>query len=58
MSENYLNFLDSLVSFHGGGGDRDEDQTWNISIKILSIVLILALTVCFGFFPYFWYATL
>lgn len=55
MSNNYLKFLENLISYHGGGGDRDADQTWNIIVKVLSIVLILALTICFGFFPYFWY---
>jgi len=48
------NFYNTVQSYHGGGGDRDEDQTWNNIVKILSIVVILSITILFGFFPYFW----
>ena len=47
-------FLSNLISFHGGGDDKDEDQGWNVTVKVLSIVIILSVTVLFGFFPYFW----
>ncbi len=48
-------FYQNFISFHGGGsGDADEDQTANIIIKVVSIISILAMTIGFGFIPYFW----
>ncbi len=55
MADKYLNFLENIISFHGGGGDNDESQGWNITVKVLSIVVILVVTIIFGFIPYFWY---
>jgi len=49
-------FIPNIISFHGpGGDDKDEDQSLNIILKILSIFIILGVTVAFGFFPYFKY---
>ena len=54
MSNQYSNFFDDRLSFQGGSNDLDEDQSWNITVKVLSIVVILSMTILFGFFPYFW----
>ncbi len=52
--ENSQKFMGDLISLHDGGSDHDDDQTLNSIMKILSIVIILSVTVVFGFFPYFW----
>ena len=46
--------FNDLVSFQNIGDEAQDEQGWNITIKILSIVVILSITVMFGFFPYFW----
>jgi hypothetical protein len=46
--------FNDMVSLHNLGDDAQDEQGWNITIKILSIVVILSITVMFGFFPYFW----
>lgn len=35
-------------------GEEEEKYGLKIALKILSIVLILAITIMFGFFPFFW----
>lgn len=53
--ENSLQTSFDLRMLHGGHSDHtDKDQTSNILTKVLSIVVILGMTVAFGFFPYFW----
>lgn len=44
---------DKFQSLHGGGGDRDEDQTTNIIIKVVCLFVIIGITLLFGFFPLF-----
>jgi len=33
---------------------NDAEEGWNITLKVLSIVIILSITIMFGFLPYFW----
>lgn len=34
--------------------DEETGNGWNIGTKVLSIVLIFAMTMLFGVMPYFW----
>jgi hypothetical protein len=54
MSQELTRLFNDVVSLHNVGDEAEEEQGWNITIKILSIVIILSVTVMFGFFPYFW----
>jgi len=54
QSKELTRLFNDLVSFQNIGDEAQDEQGWNITIKILSIVVILSITVMFGFFPYFW----
>ena len=47
--QNSLRFLNSF-----GTSENTEDGGLTVVLKLLSIVLILAMSVLFGFFPFFW----
>jgi hypothetical protein len=54
MSQEVTKFFGDMIALHGGSDEHDDDQGWNITVKVISIVIILSITVMFGFFPYFW----
>jgi hypothetical protein len=56
MSENILSFAHTEPSiFHSlGEDDHSDEQGMNILWKILSLLLILALTLIFGLMPSYW----
>ncbi len=55
MQNNLNEFFEPII-FHGGGGEATGDKfaPENIITKVVGLVIILSLTLIFGFMPYFW----
>jgi len=45
----FLNFMGDEDNYHG-----EENLGLSVALKIISIVLIFAMSILFGFFPFFW----
>ena len=46
--------MDSVMRFLHDGDDKDDNKTTVLLMKIGSLVLILGVTLLFGYFPLIW----